>query len=83
MNSDDWLSWMVVADAERRRALEEAEEYEDDILDEYDQWCEEHGIPPMPRSDLESHRPTASGCLCLPLIGLALLMGAAAVLWGC
>jgi|GEM_PF-1569632 len=68
MNWDDWGFAFFMADNERRRAKEEAEAERQQMEEEYDQWCIDHGIPPPPK---RQHEPEPSGCGCLPLLILA------------
>jgi hypothetical protein len=73
MDSDDWVFAMFMADEERRRARIQAEEEKEELKEEYDQWCIDHGIPPPPEKEPEVHR--GAGCLCLAfiLVGIAIL----------
>jgi hypothetical protein len=45
----DWQDWgfaFFMADNERRLAKEEAQREQERLMEEYDQWCIDHGIPP-------------------------------------
>lgn len=64
MDSDDWLFALFIANEERRWAIREAEEEREQLKEEYDEWCIDHGIPPPSHPEPEIHK--GSGCLCLP-----------------
>ena len=66
MDTDDWVMAMCIADEERRRAKEQAQEEMEELREEYDEWCEDHGIDPPPRREPEAQK--GAGCLCLPVI---------------
>ena len=72
MDSDDWVFAMFMADEERRRALRQAEEEKEELKEEYDQWCIDHGIPPLPEKEPEVHK--GAGCLCLPVVILCIAL---------
>jgi hypothetical protein len=73
----DWQDWgfaFFMADNERRLAKEEAEREQEELMEEYDQWCIDHGIPPPPRKEPE---PESYGCGCF-----AVALFVALVAWG-
>jgi len=72
MDSDDWVFALCMADEERRRARIQAEEEKEELKEEYDQWCIDHGIPPPPEKEPEIHG--GAGCLCLPVVILCIAL---------
>lgn len=64
MDSEDWMMALLLADAERRRGGEQGDEEMEELREEYDEWCIDHGIDPPPRPDPEVQR--GAGCLCVP-----------------
>lgn len=74
MDWEDWGFAFFMADNERRRAREEAEEEREQLEAEYDQWCIDHGILPPPKREPE---PEPYGCGCFAVVVLVTL-----VVWG-
>jgi len=80
MDNEDWVMAMCIADAERRRAQEQAEEEKEELREEYDEWCEQHGIDPPPRREPQVQK--GAGCLCVPMtLGLLALVALFAALY--
>jgi len=81
MDNEDWVMAMCIADEERRRAKEQAAEEMEELREEYDDWCEQHGIDPLPRREPEVQK--GAGCLCLPVLlgSLAVLIIVGFLVW--
>jgi hypothetical protein len=72
MDSDDWMFALFMANEERRRAQRDAQEEKEELKEEYDQWCLDHGIPPPP--DRVPEIDKGAGCLCMPVVILCIAL---------